>query len=192
MTEAMVENKVFSGCAGWPDAGCNAFVGCRFERGRFLEADASGCTFEDCVFEDCDLSLLNVKSASFKNVRFARCKLQGVSFYEASHLLFTVSFTECQLHYVSFNGMILKKTLFDNCSLRDAVFTQANLAGSSFVRCDLARAVFQHTVLDKADLSTAYNFVIDPDTNSLKKTRFSLYGLPGLLEKYQIEIEEMA
>lgn len=192
MTEITAENRTFTQCAGWPRTGCNAFVGCRFERGQFLQADVSGCTFEDCVFEDCDLSLLQVKSASFKNVLFVRCKLQGVSFYEASHLLFTVAFTECQLNFVSFNGMILKKTLFDNCSLRDAVFTQANVTGSSFVRCDLARAVFQHTVLDKADLSTAYNFVIDPDANSLKKTRFSLYGLPGLLEKYQIEIEEMA
>lgn len=192
MTEITAENKTFSQCAGWPAGAYTAFIGCRFERGHFLQADASGLTLEDCVFEDCDLSLLKVKGTSFKNVRFVRCKLQGVSFYEASHFLFTVSFAECQLHFVSFNGMILKKTLFDNCSLRDAVFTQSNVTGSSFVRCDLARAVFQHTVLDKADLTSAYNFVIDPDTNSLKKTRFSLYGLPGLLEKYNIEIEEIS
>lgn len=167
------------------------FAGCRFQYARLAEEDASGRTFEDCVFEDCDLSMLIVKNASFKTTRFIRCKLQGVSFFEASHFLFSPVFTECQMDMTSFAGMTLKKMIFENCSLRETVFTRANLTGADFKGSDLTRAVFLHTVLDKADLSSACGFVIDPDANSLRQTRFSLYGLPGLLEKYNIRVSEI-
>jgi hypothetical protein len=43
--------------------------------------------------------------------------------------------------------------------------------------------------LKKADLRTAYNYHIDPESNKLKKAKFSLQGLPGLLDKYGIDIE---
>lgn len=167
------------------------FVACRFQYARLAEADAGGRTFEDCVFEDCDLSLLHVQNTAFNNTSFIRCKLQGVSFYEASHTLFSPVFKESQLHLVSFAGMPLKKMIFENCSLRGAVFTRANLTGADFKGSDLTRAVFLHTVLDKADLSAAYGFVIDPEANSLRQTRFSLYGLPGLLEKHRLRVAEL-
>lgn len=51
------------------------------------------------------------------------------------------------------------------------------------------RAVFQQTNLEKTDFTTAYNFVFDPESNRMRKARFSVYGLPGLLEKYGLEIE---
>jgi hypothetical protein len=44
-------------------------------------------------------------------------------------------------------------------------------------------------VLNGVDFTTATNFSIDPEINRLKKARFSLYGLPGLVEKYEVVIE---
>jgi fluoroquinolone resistance protein len=43
--------------------------------------------------------------------------------------------------------------------------------------------------LEKADLRTAYNYSIDPSINKIKKAKFSLPGVVGLLSKYDIEIE---
>ncbi len=51
------------------------------------------------------------------------------------------------------------------------------------------RTLFENTILDKTDFRTAYNFSIDPSINRMKKARFSVSGLPGLLSKYDIEIE---
>lgn len=185
----MITDQTFTRITQLPPA--THFTSCRFIGARLMQADAAGRTFEDCLFEDCDLSMLDVKGASFKTTRFLRCKLQGISFFEASHFLFSPVFTECQMDMTSFAGMTLKKMIFKQCSLREAVFSNANLTGADFTNCDLTRTAFLRTKLDKADLSAAHGFVIDPDANSLYQTRFSLYGLPGLLEKYNIRVSEI-
>ena len=55
--------------------------------------------------------------------------------------------------------------------------------------CNLERATFDQTILEKADLRTSYNYSIDPENNRLKKAKFSMEGISGLLDKYDIEIE---
>jgi fluoroquinolone resistance protein len=45
-------------------------------------------------------------------------------------------------------------------------------------------------LLEKADFRTAYNYSIDPEKNRIKKAKFSIFGVTGLLDKYDIEIEK--
>jgi hypothetical protein len=52
----------------------------------------------------------------------------------------------------------------------------------------LEGAVFDNTVLEKADFSTAFNYALDPANNKIKKAKFTTSGLYGLLSKYDIEI----
>ena len=68
-------------------------------------------------------------------------------------------------------------------------FTEANLTGAIFNNCDLVGAIFENSLLEKADFRTSYNYSIHPETNNIKKAKFSLQGLPGLLSNYNIEIE---
>jgi len=67
-------------------------------------------------------------------------------------------------------------------------FTKADLTDTTFGNCNLSRAFFDGTVLKNADLSSSYNFIIDPDNNDIKKAKFSVQGLPGLLVKYGIRV----
>jgi uncharacterized protein YjbI with pentapeptide repeats len=62
------------------------------------------------------------------------------------------------------------------------------MSGALFENCDLERATFEKTILEKADMSTSFNYSIDPERNMIKKAKFSRNGLAGLLEKYDIEI----
>ena len=87
------------------------------------------------------------------------------------------------------NGDPLKKTNYRVCSLHEVEFTEADLNNASFDNCDLFRATFRNTILESADFRTAYNYSIDPEVNRLKKAKFSLAGIVGLLDKYDIEIE---
>lgn len=73
--------------------------------------------------------------------------------------------------------------------MQETNFAEADLTAATFENCDLMHAVFDRTLLEKADLRTATNFSINPETNRIKKAKFSITGLPGLLQKYQIEIE---
>jgi uncharacterized protein YjbI with pentapeptide repeats len=66
--------------------------------------------------------------------------------------------------------------------------TECDLTGSVFDNCDLKGAVFENTIIEKADFRTSFNYSIDPQTNRIKKAKFSLSGIAGLLHKYDIEI----
>ena len=68
-------------------------------------------------------------------------------------------------------------------------FTESDLTGAIFSNCNLTKSLFDNTILEKADLRTAYNYSIDPENNRVKKAKFSVPGLPGLLDKYDLEIE---
>lgn len=184
------DGQTFSSLRSFPPAAQDAvFCACTFNGCVFQGEDLSSFAFEDCVFDSCNLSLALVAGSAFKNVRFDECKMQGVRFFECSRTILSMRFAKCDLRCCSFEGLALRKTVFEDSSLREVNFARADLAGSSFIRCDLARAEFLRTNLEKADFSTAYNFVLDPDSNRLRKAKFSVYGLAGLLEKYGLEIE---
>ena len=55
--------------------------------------------------------------------------------------------------------------------------------------CDLTDTKFENTVIEKADFRTSFNYSIDPYLNRIKKAKFSLTNITGLLDKYDIEIE---
>jgi len=85
--------------------------------------------------------------------------------------------------------MKIKKLQFKNSSLQEVDFTEADASGALFDNCDLARAKFENTVLEKANFRTAFNYSINPELNKIKKAKFSLPGVIGLLDNYDIDIE---
>jgi uncharacterized protein YjbI with pentapeptide repeats len=165
------------------------FEECRFIQCNFAQADFSNRIFRECIFERCDLTLLKLSGTALQEVHFIDCKLLGVQFSECRKLLLGMSFERCMLKMSVFLNLDLKNTSFNECDLQEADFTGANLSGSFFGNCDFRQALFFHTNLEKSDLRTAFNFSISPESNRLKKAKFSLHGLPGLLEAYGIDIE---
>jgi len=85
--------------------------------------------------------------------------------------------------------MKLKNIRFHNCILKEIDFTETDLTGAKFENCDLHRSIFANSILEKADFRTAFNYTIDPELNRIKKAKFSLPGVLGLLARYNIEIE---
>jgi fluoroquinolone resistance protein len=161
---------------------------CTFTRCDFTEAILNEFAFIECKFIGCNLSNAKVESASFRGVSFSSSKLIGVDFSVSNSSMISVRFEDCILDYVSFARLPLKKTEFHNCSLIHAFFDDADLSSSKFIGCNLENAAFGKTNLEKADLSTSYNYIIDPENNRIRKAKFSLPGLPGLLTKYDISI----
>jgi len=100
-----------------------------------------------------------------------------------------MSFENCILNHSSFYQVKFKKTSFKKTQLREVDFVESDLTGSLFDGCDLAMAVFENTILEKVDFRCAFNYSINPEINRIKKAKFSLFGVAGLLGKYDIEIE---
>jgi len=164
------------------------YENCSFVNCNFLNADLSSVHFTECEFVGCNLSMAKLSQTSFCTVQFKDCKMLGLHFDHCNEFLFAVAFENCQLNLSSFYGLKLKKTLFKNTTLQEVDFSDADLTQASFDQCDLLNAIFDNTLLEKADFRTAYNYIIHPEKNRLKKAKFSVSGLPGLLQHFDIEI----
>ncbi len=165
------------------------FEECRFRACSFAGAKLDGMVLRSCIFEECDLTLATFRDTSLQEVRFIRCKLVGVQFDACRRLLLEVAFEKCLSRLSGYVGMSLKNTVFEGCDLQEADFTGTDLAGSSFAGCDLTRAQFNRTNLEGADLRTAYGYAFAPESNRLKRAKFSMPEVLGLLDAYGIEIE---
>jgi len=113
----------------------------------------------------------------------------GCDFTQCKDFLLSMTFVKCTLDYSVFHAKKIAKTPFTDCSVKEVDFAEADLTASVFSNCDMQRSIFQHTILEKVDFRTAYNFSIDPEQNRMKKAMFSASGIGGLLDKYQIIIE---
>jgi fluoroquinolone resistance protein len=164
------------------------YENCTFIHCLFPETALSGSSFSECTFTGCNLSLSKLAHTAFKDIAFKDCKLMGVRFENCSDFLFEVAFDDCMLNLSSFYKRNLKKTHFNNCSLREVDFASADLSNAVFNNCDLAGTIFDSTILEKADLRTAVNYTIHPESNRISKAKFSVAGLPGLLYQYKIDI----
>lgn len=165
------------------------YENCTFTNCNFEETNLSDIKFMNCDFQDCNWSLAQLNGTVLREVKFKDCKMLGLQFENCNDFGLSFSFENCQLNHSTFFQMNIKKTIFKNCQLREIDFSESNLSNVIFDNCDLAQAIFINTVLDKADFRTAYNYSIDPESNRLKKAKFSILGISGLLDKYDIIIE---
>jgi fluoroquinolone resistance protein len=167
----------------------DSYENCKFISCDLSYANLSGILFIDCVFQDCNLTLIDVTNTGLQNIVFKHCKLSGVNFSKSKDFLFALNFERCMLDNAIFFRKKNKGATFNDCSMLETDLTEADLSNAKFINCNLSRAFFDRTELKNADFRSSYNFSIDPDKNGIKKTMFSLHGLPGLLEKYDINVE---
>jgi fluoroquinolone resistance protein len=165
------------------------YESCLFMNCIFSNAHLADINFSDCEFRDCDLSLGNLNNASIRDVTFKGCKLLGIQFGKCNSFIFSPHFENCNLNHSSFYKLQAKKIRFSNCSLLETDFTEADMSTSVFDNCNLAGAVFEYSILEKVDFRSASNYMINPETNRIKKAKFSASGIAGLLYQHDIEIE---
>lgn len=162
---------------------------CIFSDTNFSGAQFYGIRFTNCRFLQCNFSLASFSGAGFRDAEFKGCKLMGVAFDKCDPFMFSASFRDCTIDNSTFYRMKLKKTRFENCSLKECDFSEADLTESNFQLSDLNGAVFDRTLLEKADFRNAMHYQINPATNRIKNARFSLQGVAGLLSGFGIKIE---
>jgi fluoroquinolone resistance protein len=172
---------------------------CNFVKCDFSKSDLSDIKFSECEFVGCNLSLITLDGTSLKEIKFKDCKMLGLNFGGCDPFGLVVYFDTCILNHSSFSDIIapikkrvkLKQTVFKNSLLHEVDFTECDLTAAVFDNCDLTRTIFDRTILEKADFRSSFNYSIDPESNRIKKAKFSRSGIVGLLEKYDLEIDPM-
>ncbi len=165
------------------------YENCIFKNCNFENGDLKDIKFYDCQFINCNLSLVKIANTIFRDVKFSECKMLGMSFESCNEYGLTVSFNNCNLNHSSFYKRKICKTKFANSQLHEVDFTECDLNNSQFNNCDLANTKFANTNIEKADFRTSFNYSINLDLIKIKKAKFSLPAITGLLSHYDIEIE---
>lgn len=166
------------------------YENCIFNNCIFTENNLSEFKFIDCTFYNCNLSLVKLNGTAFRDVKFKECKMLGLHFDTCNEFGLIFSFDTCQLNHSSFYKTKIKKTVFKNSQLEEVDFVETDLTSAVFDNCNLVQAVFDRTMLEKADFRSSCNYSINPENNRIKKAKFSILGISGLLDKYDIEIEK--
>ena len=165
------------------------YESCVFRNCNFEEANLSEFKFLDCEFQECNFSLALLHGTVLREVKFIGCKMLGLQFETCNDFGLSFSFENCQVNHSTFFQMNIKKTIFKDCQLREIDFSESNLTQVVFDQCDLAQSIFINSILDKVDFRTAYNYSIETKKNRLKKAKFSLMAISGLLDQYDLVIE---
>ncbi len=113
----------------------------------------------------------------------------GLHFENCNKFALAMNFENCNLSNSCFYETKLQNTIFINVKFHEVDLVCSDFSGSTFENCDFKYSIFDNTIIEKADFRTSFNFYIDPDKNRIKKAKFSLNGVMGLLEKYDIVIE---
>jgi uncharacterized protein YjbI with pentapeptide repeats len=166
------------------------YENCIFNHCNFAESNLSEYKFINCQFNGCNLSLTKLIGTAFQDVAFQDCKMLGLRFDTCQEFGLSFSFDGCQLDHSSFYKIKIKKTLFKNSQLKEVDFAETDLTSAVFENCNLSQAIFDHSILEKADFRSSYNYSIDPEANRIKHARFSLLSVSGLLDKYEVNIEQ--
>lgn len=190
MNKIYLEDQHFQGMDFASEAlKASEFESCQFTNCSFLNVDLSGLTFSECLFQDCDLSMAVLRGTAFREVKFKNCKLLGLRFDDCNPFSLALTFEGCSLQFASFFRVKIPKTIFKDCKLEAVEFIEADLSYAVFNQCDLNGAIFEHTLLEGANLQTAYNFALDPEINRIQKAHFSTHNIAGLLQKFKILID---
>jgi len=167
------------------------YENCMFFNCNFSNTDLSEVKFLECEFTSCNLSLAKLANVALRDVKFKECKMLGLRFDQCNNLGLSIRVDQCSLNHSSFYKIKLKKTVFKSSQLQEVDFTEADLTESTFETCDLMHATFENTILERVDLRTAFNYSINPEINKIKKARFSLPEVLGLLDKYDVMIDRV-
>ena len=164
------------------------FTSCSFNSCDFSESILRNAKFCTCTFVNCNLSLPKLDACRFQDARFIECKIVGAEFFKCEKIFFSASFKKCLLHYCNFSDLNMKNTSFNGSHLKENHFTNTSLSGADFTDTDLSGTIFHNCDLCKADFSRAMRYDIDPQTNKIKKAKFSLPEVIGLLRGFDITI----
>ncbi|WP_322970362.1 pentapeptide repeat-containing protein [Faecalibacter sp. LW9] len=165
------------------------FEQCQFSHCNFNGVDLNDFNFINCEFMECNLSLAQINGTTFQDVNFENCKMVGFNLEACNKFGLKVKFNHCVLNNSSFYEVQLPKSHFKDCALENVDFAYADFSQAYFENCNLKNAIFDQTNLEKANLTSSYNFSINPTQNKIKNAKFSRENCLGLLDIFNVKIE---
>jgi uncharacterized protein YjbI with pentapeptide repeats len=103
-----------------------SFDYCRFKNCSFNKTVFENCSFSESTFDTCNLSLVDVKTSFFNDVKILNSKAIGINWAPIG-MPFEVSFNKTDISMSSFYALDLRHTNFIQIKAHDVDFVRANL-----------------------------------------------------------------
>ena len=179
LSNRSIENVKFEYCF---------FTCCKFDSTTFKK-----CKFVDCTFKSTSMNLTNFDGSTFTETEFNQCNMKGINWTKMSFpyivLGSPIHFTDCEISYSSFYELNLSSITLINCKAHEVDFRGTNLSNSDLSGTDFLNAQFCSTNLSHSDIRKSINYNISPTENNIRKAKFSLLEVIGLLNFCEIEID---
>ena len=166
----------------------HSFSNCTFHCCNFSKSLFRNAAVTSCSFVGCNLSLGILDVCHMQDIHFLDCKIVGVEFFKCCRVFFSVTFKNCLLQYCNFSELNMKSTSFSGSKIKECYFTNTCLNSANFNGTELSGTSFHNCDLCRADFSGATQYSVDPCTNKIKKAKFSLPEVIGLLQGFDIII----
>jgi len=164
------------------------FYSCKIVGLEFNNKSLKNSIFNECEFIHCNFSNTEFIDLSIRASNFLNCKLLGLDL-STLNSFFDNHFEDSQIKLTSFYQMKLSGIQFKNTDITESDFNSTELKNAKFLNSDLRETSFDMAVLDKADFSTARNYLINPNNTSLKNAVFSLPEAISFLKAIGIKLK---
>ncbi|MEQ8155382.1 MAG: pentapeptide repeat-containing protein [Clostridiaceae bacterium] len=169
------------------------YIDCEFYNCDFIDVEVDNCLFKDCKFYNCTMNNVTFKYTSMKNAILDNSAFIGINWntlkgdsrtfepiYSAKECFFKYNnFILMNLNKFKFSGSNFQESFFEECDLRETDFKDVRFQNTQFTQCNMT----------KADFRGATGYVIDIQSNKLKKARFSLPDVLTLLDSIEVLID---
>ena len=162
-------------------------VRCTFRNVKLPESRWRRARLEDCTFDGCDLGRFDPAALILREVAFTGSKLMGVDWTELGQFP-VMTFTDCNLRYCSFVGLVARKIPFVRCALTEATFLKADLMQARFEDCDLAGTRFESCDLRGADFAGSRQLVLEPAGNRVQGAKVPLEAAIALAASFGLKV----
>jgi len=162
---------------------------CIFKNCKFNETIFQFCKLTECTFENCDLSLIIIKDSIFNDVNIINSKAIGINWSSCGQP-YSMNFTSSNISMSSFAQVDLRHSNIISCIAHEIDFYKTNLEKVNFSNTDLLNSTFGDTNLKNTDLTSAINYMINPNMNNINQTKVSLPEAISFLKFFNLKISK--
>lgn len=166
----------------------DVFSECKFENCSFQKSIFKNSKLSDCSFKNSYIHLIELEGSHFQNVVFEECKVVAGEFFKCDKKFFSIFFKKSILMGCNFSDLKMKSAEFTDCKIKDCYFNNTFLIKSNFQYSDLQGTIFHHCDLSEADFRNSKNYSINPQSNIIKKIKFSSPEVLSILSFFDIQI----
>ncbi|APQ78153.1 pentapeptide repeat protein [Clostridium botulinum] len=169
------------------------YIDCEFYNCNFVDVEINNCIFKECKFHNCTMNSVIFKFSTMRNATLNESEFIGINWNALKGDSFSAGpinkVRKCFFKYNNFISMRLNNFNFSGSKFQESIFEESDLIDANFKDVRFESTQFTQCNMTRADFRGASGYVIDIQSNKLKKAKFSFPEVTNLLSSIDIVID---